>query len=268
MLRRSLKNFLNPIIQRDGIVKKILAYSQGNDQGPVLPEGVDWRNYQRNCWLEKVLAPEEDKYFSLAGKTVIWDSAMLKLSSFQEFYQSYEKNRANSLPEDSCVKPQILGIIAGIPFTREDLRLGLESLMSHGVQKIAFAEFEPRSELELQKLSAYLSRQELVQKYRHFLELAKHENPFRWIPLENEQNTLESLKIFEELGLVLYLGSSDSFVIELLPSDQKIDLESSLRYASAKRHWEIVTQFQNYLLSISWEETMLLLESMLKEANC
>jgi single-stranded-DNA-specific exonuclease len=268
-LQLIIRDVQNQAKLRDKInLKKILAYSQGNDQGPVLPEGVDWRNYQRNCWLEKVLAPEEDKYFSLAGKTVIWDSAMLKLSSFQEFYQSYEKNRANSLPEDSCVKPQILGIIAGIPFTREDLRLGLESLMSHGVQKIAFAEFEPRSELELQKLSAYLSRQELVQKYRHFLELAKHENPFRWIPLENEQNTLESLKIFEELGLVLYLGSSDSFVIELLPSDQKIDLESSLRYASAKRHWEIVTQFQNYLLSISWEETMLLLESMLKEANC
>jgi single-stranded-DNA-specific exonuclease len=233
----------------------------------VVPEGLDWRNCKRNLWLQKVLAFAENKIensSTVIGKTVVWDSSLLKLSSFEDFYQNKTAG-ANVSLGDSCVNPQILGIIAGIPFTREDLKLGLESMLSLGVQKIAFAEFEPRSELELQKLSAYLSRQELVQKYRHFLKLAKCQNPFCWKPLENEQNSLEALKIFEELGFVRYLGSSDSFVIELLPSDRKIDLEYSLRYASAKRYWERITRFQNYFLGISWEETMLLVERILKE---
>jgi single-stranded-DNA-specific exonuclease len=203
---------------------------------------------------------------SIVGKTVVWDSSSLRLFSLEDFCKNEENARANkSSLENNCLNPPILGIIVGIPFTRDDLRFGLESILSLGVRQIAFTEFEPRSELELQKRSAYLSRQELAQKYRFFLKLAKSENPFWWKPLESEQNSLEALKIFEELGLVRYLGSSDLFVIELLPSEKKLDLELSLRYASLRRYWERVIQFQNYLLDISWEEIMFLVERIVKE---
>jgi single-stranded-DNA-specific exonuclease len=271
-LQLVIKDVQNKAKVQDRInLNTLLSDYQGKkfNKDYVVPEGLDWRNYKRNLWLQKVLASADNKIenSSIVSKTVVWDSSLLKLYNFEEFYQNNKNAGSNGrLPEDSCVNPQVLGIIAGIPFTREDLRLGLESIINLGVQKIAFTEFEPRSELELQKRSGYLTRQELVQKYRHLLELAKHENPFRWTPLKNEQNTLEALKIFEELGLVRYLGSSDSFVIELLPSEQKIDLEFSLRYASAKRYWERITLFQNYLFNISWEETILLVESIVVES--
>jgi exonuclease RecJ (EC 3.1.-.-) len=272
-LQLVVKDIQNKAEVQDRIkLNTILSTNQGKNyrKNPEVPEVVDWRNYKRNLWLHKVLTITENNIENsfVFSKTVVWDSSLLKLYSFEDFYQNYDIAGANGrLLENSCLNPQVLGIIAGIPFTREDLRLGLEIMLRLGVQKIAFTEFEPRSELELQKRSAFLSRQELVQKYRYFLNLAKLENPFCWTPLENEQNTLEALKIFEELGLVRYLGSSNSFVIELLPLDQKIDLEFSLRYASAKRYWERLTQFQNYLLSSSWEETMLLVESIVKEEN-
>lgn len=270
-LQLVVKDIQNEAKVQDRInLKAILSTNQGQklQNDPVVPEGVDWRNYERNLWLNKVMAITENNTESpsIVSKTVVWDSSLLRLASLEDFCKNQERAGVNRrLLENNCLNPPLLGIIVGIPFTRDDLRFGLESILSLGVRKIAFTEFEPRSELELQKRSTYLSRQELVQKYRYFLKLAKIENPFWWKPLESEQNSLEALKIFEELGLIRYLGSSDLYVIELLPSEQKLDLEFSLRYASSKRYWERVTQFQKYLLDISWEETMLLVERIVKE---
>ncbi|MDD4345833.1 MAG: single-stranded-DNA-specific exonuclease RecJ [Desulfitobacteriaceae bacterium] len=248
----------------------ILSDNQGQNprKDSVVPKVLDWRNYERNFWLRKVMAITKNNLenSSIVDKIVIWDSTLLRTVSLEDFCKNKENTGSNSsLLENNCLNPPVLGIIVGIPFTRDDLRFGLESILSLGVGQIALTEFKPRSELELQKRSVYLSRQKLVQKYRYFQKMARTENPFCWKPLESEQNSLEALKIFEELGLVRYLGSSDLFVIELLPSEQKLDLEVSLRYASSKRYWKRVTQFQKHLLGISRENIMLLVEKIVKE---
>ncbi len=230
-------------------------------------EGLDWREEGRDNWSQKVLTWVENYALSpnIAKRTVVWDSSVSKLFSFEDFCQSDLGARTKTegqLIEDSCFSPRFLGIIAGIPLSRDDFRLGLETVLSLGVQKLALAEFELPSERVLQGRCGYLSREELIQNYRVFLNLAKHKNPFFWTPLKSEQNTLEALKIFEELGFVRCLGGATTFVLELLPSEQKLKLEFSLRYASAKRYWERTSQFQKELKSTSWKELMLYIESM------
>ncbi|MFZ3371928.1 MAG: single-stranded-DNA-specific exonuclease RecJ [Desulfitobacteriaceae bacterium] len=230
-------------------------------------EGLDWRKQERGNWFQKVLTRVENDPISpnVAQRTVIWDSSVAKLFSFRDFFQNNKSAGTKTkgrLLEDSCISSQVLGIIVGIPLTRDDFRLGIETVLSLGVQQIALAEFELTTEQVLQRRCGYLSREELIQDYRFFLNLAKHQNPFFWTPLKNEQNTLEALKIFEELGFVRYMGGATTFVLELLPSDQKLNLECSLRYASAKRYWESTNQFQNELKDSSWKSLMLSIESM------
>ncbi len=228
-------------------------------------EGLDWRDNERANWVQKVSVMLENYTLGpdIAKRTVVWDSSVSKLFSFEEFCQNNKDVKLKAkgrLIEDSCFSPQFLGIIAGIPLTKEDFRLGIETVLSLGVQKIALAEFELTSELELQRRCGYLSREELIRNYRIFLNLAKQENPFCWTPLENERNMLEALKIFEELGFVRCLGGATTFVLELLPSDQKLDLGFSLRYASAKRYWERTSQFQKDFKCTSWKDLMLSIE--------
>ncbi|MHB8125148.1 MAG: single-stranded-DNA-specific exonuclease RecJ [Desulfitobacteriaceae bacterium] len=268
------KMFLNPpskeMLECCAAIETAAGFEGGNIKDSQAFEVLDWRDDERNDWLQKVLTTVEKKAEStnIGNDTVVWDSSVLKLFSFEDFCQNNNGDRTQakgSLIEDSCFSYQVLGIIVGIPFTKDDFRLGIETMLSLGVQKIALAEFKLTLELELQRRCDYLSREELIQNYRLFLNLAKHQNPFNWTPLENEQNTLEALKIFEELGFVCCLGSSNSFALELLPSDKKMDLEFSLRYASSKRYWERTSQFQKNLLSASWKEIILSIESIMKE---
>lgn len=236
-------------------------------------ERLDWRTSKRNDWLQKVLtsAGEENTSSSLESKTVIWDSSVKEIYSFKDYYR-----QNNSGEEESSVTkgvslraerlgPQFFGIVVGTPFSRADFRLGIETILRLGVQKIALAEFEPVTETKLQKTCFFLSRQELIQKYKIFLNRAKAENPFCWVPLTDDPSALEALKIFEELGLVRCLGSSDMFMIEFLPANQKIDLELSLRYAGSKRYWERVNLFQKDLIANSWPEIKQLIENIVQE---
>jgi len=256
------------MIERCAAIETAAGFEGVSFKNSLALEGLDWRDNQRGDWIQKVLIMLENEAVSptIAPKILVWDSSVLKLVNFEDLNKKGDITKAKGkLSEDSCFNHQVLGIIVGIPFSRDDFRLGIETVLSLGVQKIALAEFELTSELELQRRCGYLSREELIQNYRVLLNLAKHENPFYWTPLENEQNTLEALKIFEELGFVRYLGGSTTVALELIPADQKLDLESSLRYASARRYWERTSQYQKDLLCTPWKELMLSIERINEE---
>ncbi|HWQ88817.1 MAG TPA: single-stranded-DNA-specific exonuclease RecJ, partial [Desulfitobacteriaceae bacterium] len=234
-------------------------------------EGLDWRTCKRTDWVQKVLTSVRQNNSSsvLDSKTVVWDSSLGKIYSFEDycrqnnFCREAESETKGEFSGAEWLEPQILGIIVGTPFSRADFKLGIETILRLGVQKIALAEFEIVTETELAKSGFSLSRQELIQKYRLFLNIAKEENPFCWKPSAADPDALEALKIFEELGLVRCLGSSDLFTIEFLPSNQKIDLELSLRYAGSKRYWERMKMFQKNLIANPWPEINHLIGSII-----
>jgi single-stranded-DNA-specific exonuclease len=223
---------------------------------------LDWRTYRESDWLLKVptAGGAENTDSALAAQTVVWDSLRKKLDSLEDFCRQRQSGGEES-PETAgeygkaeLPRVPVLGIIARSPLSRADFRQGLELIAGLGIRKIALAEFEALPEAELQKQCFFLSRQELIRRYRIFLNLAEKENPFLWMPSAYDPHALETLKIFEELGLVRCLGGSDLFAVELISQNQKIDLELSLRYASAKRYWQRSRAFQNHLQAISWPE--------------
>lgn len=72
-----------------------------------------------------------------------------------------------------------------------------------------------------------LNRQMLVELYKGFKHLIDEDNIFLWNP--QNKNELQMIKVFEELGLVRWLGGTDPYLIELT-SKEKTDLQSSLRF--------------------------------------
>ncbi|GAB6171543.1 hypothetical protein JCM15765_10210 [Paradesulfitobacterium aromaticivorans] len=115
-----------------------------------------------------------------------------------------------------------------------EIAAGLEAdaiALPSATGNIALAEF--RTDIDsTRKRCASLEREELAKVYRSLQAAANVENPFIW-DVQEEQR--EALQIFEELGFVRCAGGSTRVMLELMPVQGKLPLESSLRYLSGKR---------------------------------
>ncbi|MCB8818018.1 single-stranded-DNA-specific exonuclease RecJ [Desulfosporosinus shakirovi] len=144
---------------------------------------------------------------------------------------------------------QSFGVMFGLPLTEEDFREGVEKLRRLGIFRIALAGFQAPLEERVRQRCCYIAREELVQLYRELLAESSRANPFRrGTDLKISAKEKVGLKVFEELGLIRCLGGTDEIVLEWIPAQSKLDLESSLRYRLARERLDRALKFQNQLL--------------------
>jgi len=167
--------------------------------------------------------------------------------------------------QEECYKKQLLdqnmngtpceshGMIFGLPLTEEDFREGVGKLRKLGIFRIALAGFHSPLEEMVHKRCFYISREELILLYKDLLAKSKTANPFHWgvdLTITNKEKT--GLKIFEELGLIRCLGGTDEIVLEWIPAQSKLDLNSSLRFRFAKERLDRALKFQHELRTESF----------------
>jgi len=142
-----------------------------------------------------------------------------------------------------------LGLILGLPLTEQDFREGIEKLLQLGIHRIALAGFQSVHEERVRQRCGFLTREELIQIYRDLLVKAKTINPFHYESASKISNfKRNALKIFEELGLIRCLGGTDEVALEWVPAQNKLDLDSSLRYRNSKERVDRALKFQCELL--------------------
>ncbi len=193
-------------------------------------EWLDWRKLKRAEW----------PLHGVEAQIWVWDTT------------GYEPSlsRWNSVGEEK----EGLGLIQGLPLTEEDFREGVEKLRQLGVYRIALAGFESPLEERVRERCESLGREELVQIYRVLSAKSKEGNPFHFGG-DPKISRMErrALKIFEELGLIRCLGGTEEVVLAWVPTQRKLDLESSLRYRSGKERFERAGKFQRELLTVTIE---------------
>lgn len=205
---------------------------------------LDWRNYTRKQWLEQSMLT--------CHRIVVWDTNLENfiLKTLTEFLGEKSEKQiavANDGPIKSEEKIQ-LGVVIGVPLSRLDFASGIQRMLNQGITSVALTETNGLENEIIQKRLNYWTRTKLVEIYRELNSLARIQNPFYFKAIENR----EALKIFEELGLIRCLGGSDGgLAIELIPVGEKLDLESSLRFRTAKKRLEQAEKFQKYLTGVS-----------------
>lgn len=105
--------------------------------------------------------------------------------------------------------------------------------------EIACAEEEQDVEIEFNgdgdKKGLILTREILVNFYKQLKEMAKDANSFCWQPGEKiVESELNLVKVFEELGLISWVGGTGPFYLKLNKVN-KTDLDCSLRYKILSR---------------------------------
>ena len=189
-------------------------------------EWLDWRDLPRDKWP----LDSQEQYW-------IWDNT----SSTPTLRCGNDKNVNQSL-----------GLMLGLPLTDEDFKEGVEKLRRLGIFRIALAGFQSPLEELVHQRCCYISREELVLLYRELLAKSKTGNPIHWgvnLSITGKEKT--ALKIFEELGLIRCLGGTDQVILEWIPAQSKLDLDSSLRYRYAKERLDKALKFQQELLAAS-----------------
>ena len=193
-------------------------------------EWLDWRKLKR---AEFPLHGVEDQIW-------VWDTT------------GYEPSltRWNSVGDEKAG----LGLILGLPLTEGDFREGLDKLRQLGSYRIALAGFQTPLEERVRQRCESLVREELVRIFRVLSEKSKENNPFRFRgDPEISRKERIAFKIFEELGLIRCLGGTDEIVLEWVPTQRKLDLESSLRFRNGKERFERAWKFQHELLTLAVE---------------
>ncbi|MBP1760137.1 MAG: single-stranded-DNA-specific exonuclease RecJ, partial [Firmicutes bacterium] len=189
-------------------------------------EWLDWRDLPRDKWP----LDSQEQYW-------IWDNT----SSTPTLRCGNDKNVNQSL-----------GLMLGLPLTDEDFKEGVEKLRRLGIFRIALAGFQSPLEELVHQRCCYISREELVLLYRELLAKSKTGNPIHWgvnLSITGKEKT--ALKIIEELGLIRCLGGTDQVILEWIPAQSKLDLDSSLRYRYAKERLDKALKFQQELLAAS-----------------
>ncbi|MDP4158841.1 MAG: single-stranded-DNA-specific exonuclease RecJ [Bacillota bacterium] len=215
-------------------------------------EWLDWRKLQRDAFP---LRDVEDQIWlwdtsECEPSLLRWNSVEVSETvSEQNFQEKLSTRNRSQSPNITRLGQAGLGIILGLPLIEEDFREGLAKLRQLGVYRIALAEFQSPLEERVRQRCKFLSREELVHIYRKLSVKAKETNPF-YLGGDAEISRLDrvALEIFEELGLIRCLGGTEKIVLEWVPAKSKLDLESSLRYRSAKKRFERALKFQHELL--------------------
>lgn len=164
-----------------------------------------------------------------------------------------------SSPEKERVEAEILQGVREIAVETDESLEGFDwrrLLVWNGLDPIALAESN-LAPAELPRKSGYLSREDLVAIYRVLTDLAHQSNPFTWKPeLKAEKASHEALKIFEELGLIKILGGTRRIMLEWIPAQQKLNLDSSMRYRTSKQAWEELQGFAKVFTENPWSELL------------
>jgi single-stranded-DNA-specific exonuclease len=182
----------------------------------------------------------------------------------EEWMQIHEKSQETFILWDySEVKPKLsdngssnaqFGVVLGVPSSWEEVREIIAFFQGRVINRIAFVQGTV-DDLTLKERSGYLSREDLVQMYRVLYDLAKKNNPFYWnleeAPIRQARN---GIKIFEELGLLKNLGGTEKIALEWIPAEIKLDLESSLRFRTAKYRWENLQRFRKEYHEKPWQD--------------
>ncbi|MHB8076196.1 single-stranded-DNA-specific exonuclease RecJ [Desulfosporosinus fructosivorans] len=213
-------------------------------------------------WLDwRKLSCEEWPILGIKEQMWIWDTTgvapiLRHWSDADDKGQSSEKASQPSL--DHLNQGVGLGLILGLPLTEEDFGEGIEKLRQLGVNRIALAGFQSLPEERVRQRCGSISREELIQIYRDLLAKAKIVNPFHYGG-DSKISSVEriALKIFEELGLIRFLGGTDKIALEWIPAQSKLDLDSSLRYRNSKERLETAFKFQSELSElVSLDDTV------------
>ncbi|MEL1135098.1 single-stranded-DNA-specific exonuclease RecJ [Desulfitobacterium sp. THU1] len=192
-------------------------------------EVLDWREKNREEWMQALEGWEKP--------VNIWDSTGIS---------PYWREKS---PEARWV------MVLGVPSSWQEVYECISQQGGQEIQGCIFAQSSVDDDL-LQKRTDYLSRENLVQIYRVLYDLAIKKNPFSWqmqdLPLWQAR---AALKVFEELGLLRCLRYKDQKVdLEWIPATQKLNLESSLRFRTAKRCWEDAKAFSVDYRTLAWPE--------------
>ncbi|KUO66993.1 MAG: single-stranded-DNA-specific exonuclease RecJ [Gracilibacter sp. BRH_c7a] len=106
---------------------------------------------------------------------------------------------------------------------------------SSGEIACAGEENEEESNRQVNEKYAILSREILVDFYKRLKEMARDTDCFCWQPDENlEDSEISLLKVFEELGLITWVGGTGPFYLKVNKIN-KTDLNHSLRYRLLSR---------------------------------
>lgn len=221
--------------------------------------GYDWRSYDRERWLhalnyEAGINPEEYHRVS------VWNGLLPHPGwiSLEEFLKD-PSDQSRALKQQ--IEPDDLGIFSlflGLPNDWEEWHsISAPLFAGHLSSRWAIAQSKLTSE-ELQRRAGYQPREELITVYRSLAQLAKkavEHNRFAWIVnSQGEDDSLEALKIFEELGLIKIWGGIKRISIEWIPAKEKLDLDSSLRHHVSKQTWEDLQRFAEEFVKRPWSE--------------
>jgi len=211
-------------------------------------EWLDWRDLPRDEWPIERHEPLWIWDNTGSKPTLRFENDLASNEHTQE-----ERNQKKILDQDiNGNASESLGMILGLPLTEEDFREGVGKLRELGIFRIALAGFHSPLEELVHQRCFYISREELILLYRDLLAKSKSANPFHWganLKITNKEKT--GLKIFEELGLIRCLGGTDEIVLEWIPAQSKLDLNSSLRYRFARERLDRALKFQHELLAAS-----------------
>lgn len=146
------------------------------------------------------------------------------------------------------------GVMTEWPLSAEDFKTGIRTLLSLGIRKIALGG-EKDDEGLLRKRCRFFSRDELAGAYRYLQTLVKQDSLIWAKPSAGQSGPcafsadewLDILKIFEDLGLIHYLGGSESMAFRWIRAERKLDLEQSLRYRTAEKRFIQAREFQELL---------------------
>ncbi|MCO1600129.1 single-stranded-DNA-specific exonuclease RecJ [Desulfosporosinus nitroreducens] len=228
-----------------------------NEAGPTAYQEIAVANEEIEIeWLDWRDLPQKEWPIKYNQRLWIWDNtgSMPTLRLGNDLASSQhtqgERSEANPLNQDEDGKVnQSLGLMFGLPLTEEDFREGVEKLRRLGIFRIALAGFQAPLEERVRQRCCYIAREELVKLYRELLAKSSRANPFRWgTDLKILAKEKVGLKVLEELGLIRCLGGTDEIVLEWIPAQSKLELESSLRYRLAKERLDRALKFQNQLL--------------------
>lgn len=217
--------------------------------------GYDWRNYGREQWLH-ALQEEIGITSEEWSNVLVWDGLhdQTRWTTLAEFLK---ENTDLTLQITEQEKPWLMTLFLGLPTSWEEWTLIRAQMAVQSPTSWAIAEAQ-LSDIDLQRKAGYLTREELIQVYRILAQLAKQASPsplFSWIPeVQGGGDPLEALKTFEELGLIRILGGTERIALEWIPAQKKLDLDSSLRYHSAKRTNEDLRHFAEEFNKALWSD--------------
>lgn len=223
--------------------------------------GYDWRSYGREQWLhalnhEAGINPEE------YHRVRVWNGLLSQPGwiSLDEFLKD-PLDQIRVLGKVQPIEQGELGIFSlflGLPNDWEEWHsISTPLFAGHFSSPWAIAHSKLTFE-ELQQRAGYQSREKLIKVYRSLAQLAKEageNNRFAWtVGSQGQDDSLEALKIFEELGLIKIWGGIKRIFIEWIPTKEKLDLDSSLRYHVGKQTWENLQRFAEEFVKRPWSE--------------